>query len=100
MDLLLASSGFLMYGKVGGCMEEVIKPLTDRVDRLEKRQDKVEERVGRLEQGQAANIVEIGSIKGDIAEIKEGQKWATRYTLGTLITVILAILGFWVKFVR
>ncbi|NPV80756.1 MAG: hemolysin XhlA family protein [Firmicutes bacterium] len=80
-------------------MEEAIKPLKDRVDRLEKRQDMVEERVGRLEQSQAANVVEIGSIKSDIEEIKEGQKWATRYTLGTLITVILAILGFWLKFI-
>lgn len=91
---------YSMYSGKGRChMEEAIKPLKDRVDRLEKRQDMVEERVGRLEQSQAANVVEIGSIKSDIEEIKEGQKWATRYTLGTLITVILAILGFWLKFI-
>ncbi len=68
-----------------------------RVSRLEKVADNHEYRINKLEQSQAAGAVEFASIKTDIEDIREGQKWATRYTLGTLITVILAILGFWIK---
>jgi hypothetical protein len=69
-----------------------------RIDRLEKVVDNHEYRIGRLEQSQAAGAVEFAAIKTDIEDIREGQKWATRYALGTLVTVILAILGFWSKF--
>ncbi len=69
--------------------------LEDRVTRLEVTVDKHESRITELEKTKAADKERFSGIKEDVQEIKDGQKWATRYALGTLITVILALVGFW-----
>lgn len=69
--------------------------LTERVSRLEVTVDRHESRISELEKTKAADKERFSSLREDVAEIKEGQKWATRYALGTLITVVLAIIGFW-----
>jgi phage shock protein A len=67
----------------------------ERVTRLESRVEAHETRIVELEKTKAADKERFSSIREDIAEIKDSQRRATWYTLTTLVTVILAIIGFW-----
>jgi prefoldin subunit 5 len=69
--------------------------LERRHDRLEASQEHLEQRIGRVEQTQAATTVEVNNIKDDIRDIKEGQKWNNRYAIGALVTTILTMLTIW-----
>jgi hypothetical protein len=64
-------------------------------DRLEKLEQKVftdhEKRITQVE-------TRVDATMDDIREIKDNQKWATRYTIATLITVVITLVMFLAKF--
>jgi hypothetical protein len=62
-------------------------------DEFEKFKDETNRRVSFLEQCNAAGGEKFAAIKEDINEVKDGQKWATRYALGTLVTIIIFVVA-------
>ncbi|MDI6711454.1 MAG: hemolysin XhlA family protein [Bacillota bacterium] len=79
-----------------------VEVLIRRVDRLERHQERLEtdqeslkERLSQMERVQAVAGAEISTIKEDIQDIKEGQRWNNRYTIGALVTALMTLLTIW-----
>lgn len=56
-----------------------------------------EKRIGEVERRLATGDEKFNSITDSIEEIKDGLRWANRYALGTLVTVVISLLTFLVK---
>jgi hypothetical protein len=52
-----------------------------------------ERRITVVETRLATGDEKFNSINDSILEIKDGQKWANRYLIGTLVTVVLTLLA-------
>ena len=50
-----------------------------------------------MERRLATGDEKFNSITDSIEEIKDGLRWANRYALGTLVTVIISLLTFLLK---
>lgn len=80
-----------------------IDVLTNRIEHLERCQDQLKAdqkstwlRLNEVEQDQAATAVKVSDIEDDIRDIKDGQRWSTRYALGALVTTILTLITLWI----
>ena len=56
-----------------------------------------EKRIRCSEKRLASGDERFDAINDSIAEIKDGLKWANRYALGTLVTVVISLLTFLLK---
>lgn len=70
-----------------------------RLDCLERKQDQTDTEIKALRERVAVTEADVKNVNKAVDEIKEGQKWSTRFSLATMITVFLAVAG-WLMNIR